>query len=249
MKSILEEYKCEKVRLVTMLEESDDLVVKTVQPSIRTDRKWKVEEAIDKANECLKMKEVIGQTQTERKGLGSSSVKWWSKTEDKEKRDTIMDEVRQRKDFRTIQRAVQQFQQGQWMDWDSAIQRFLTWKDIWQMTPPRISFFIRSVYDLLPSNANLIHWGKKDDPTCPLCHGRQTTEHVLSSCKVALSQGPYTWRHNRVLQGLASVISTAKGQFKPPSPSFTIFTTEGGIKTWCGRSNTASTQRKGLLDG
>ena len=52
-----------------------------------------------------------------------------------------------------------------------------------------------------------------------------------------------------MLQELASVISTAKGQFNPPSPSFTIFTTEGGAKTWCGRSNTASTQRKGLLDG
>ncbi|GFR76655.1 reverse transcriptase [Elysia marginata] len=94
-----------------------------------------------------------------------------------------------------------------------------------------------------------VRWGKKDDPTCLLCHGRQTTEHVLSSCKVALSQGRYTWRCNRVLQELASVISTAKGQSNPPSPSFTIFTTEGGARRWCGRSNTASNQRKGLLDG
>ncbi|GFO28981.1 polyprotein [Plakobranchus ocellatus] len=37
------------------------------------------------------------------------------------------------------------------------------------MAPLRISFLIRSVYDLLPSNANLVRWGKKDDPTCPLC--------------------------------------------------------------------------------
>ncbi|GFR67679.1 reverse transcriptase [Elysia marginata] len=140
-------------------------------------------------------------------------------------------------------------QQGQWTNWDSAMQRSLTWKDIWQMAPLRISFLIRSVYDLLPSNANLVRWGKKDDPTCPLCHGRQTTEHVLSSCKVALSQGRCTWTHNRVLQELASVISTAKGQSNPPSPSFTIFTTEGGARKWCGRSNTASNQRKGLLDG
>ncbi|GFN92639.1 reverse transcriptase [Plakobranchus ocellatus] len=77
------------------------------------------------------------------------------------------------------------------------------------MAPLGISFLIRSVYDLLPSNATPVRWGKKDDPTCPLCQGRQTTEHVLSSCKVALSQGRYTWRHNRVLQELASVISTA----------------------------------------
>ncbi|GFR61990.1 reverse transcriptase [Elysia marginata] len=211
MKSVLEEYKCGKVRLVTMLEDSDDPVVKTVQPSFKTDRKWKVTEAIDEANECLKMKEVIGQTQTDRKGLGSSSVKWWSKTKGKEKRDMIIDEVRQKEDFKRIQKTVQQPQQGQWMNWDSGIERSLIWKDIWQMAPLRISSLIRSVYDLLPSNANLVRWGKKDDSTCPLCHSRrQTTEHVLSSCKVALPQGRYTWRHNKVLQELASVISTAK---------------------------------------
>ncbi|GFR67894.1 polyprotein [Elysia marginata] len=116
------------------------------------------------------------------------------------------------------------------------------------MAPLTIRFLIRSVCYLLPLKTNLVRWGKKDDPACPLCHVRQTKEHVLSSCKVALSHGRYTWRHNRVLQELASVISTAKGESNSPSPSFTIFTTEGGAKKWCGRSNTASTQRKGLLD-
>ncbi|GFO26357.1 hypothetical protein PoB_005286200 [Plakobranchus ocellatus] len=117
------------------------------------------------------------------------------------------------------------------------------------MAPLRISFLIRSVYDLLPSNANLVRWGKKDDPTCPLCQGRQTTEHVLSSCKVALSQGRYTWRHNRVLQELASVISTAKGEIHPSSTSSTVFITEDGVKKWHGRSIPINTHRKGLLDG
>ncbi|GFO36626.1 reverse transcriptase [Plakobranchus ocellatus] len=56
MKSILEEYKCGKARLLTMLEESDDPVVKTVQPSLKTGRKWKVTEAVDEAKKCLKMK-------------------------------------------------------------------------------------------------------------------------------------------------------------------------------------------------
>ncbi|GFS22241.1 reverse transcriptase [Elysia marginata] len=93
LKSILEEYKCVEVRLVTLLEESDDPVVK-MQPSIKTGRKWKVADAIDEAKECLKMREVIGQTQTNRKGLGSSSVKWWSKTEGKETRYMVIDEVR-----------------------------------------------------------------------------------------------------------------------------------------------------------
>ncbi|GFN95330.1 polyprotein [Plakobranchus ocellatus] len=74
--------------------------------------------------------------------------------------------------------------------------------------------------------------GKEDDPACPLCQGRQTTEHVLGSYKVALSQERYMWRHNRVLQEIASVISTAEVEIHPSSTSSTVFTTEGGVKNW-----------------
>ena len=81
------------------------------------------------------------------------------------------------------------------------------------MAPLRISFLIRS-------NANLIRWGKKEDPTCPLCQGRQTTEHVLSFCKIAL-----------------------------PKTNALIFTTEGGAKTWHGRPVRTTNQIKCLLDG
>ena len=69
----------------------------------------------------------------------------------------------------------------EWTNWDNALQNFLTLSDIWHMASLGISFLIRSVYNLLPSNASLVRWGKKEDPTCPLCNGRQTTEHVLRS--------------------------------------------------------------------
>ncbi|KAK3796288.1 hypothetical protein RRG08_041602 [Elysia crispata] len=117
------------------------------------------------------------------------------------------------------------------------------------MTPLRISFLIRSMYDLLPSNANLVRWGKKEDPTCLLCQGRQTTEHILSSCRIALSQGRYTWRHNRVLQELAAIISTAKGETTLPNTNALIFTTEGGAKSWHGRPVRTTNHIKCLLDG
>ncbi|GFO32237.1 reverse transcriptase [Plakobranchus ocellatus] len=126
MKSILEEYKCGRARLLTMLEEADDHVVKTVQPSLKTGRKWKVTKAIDEAKECLRMKEVIDQTQTDRRGLGSTTAKWWSKTEGKEERDTVVDEISNKEDSARVQKAVQQPQQGQWTNWDTAIQRSLT---------------------------------------------------------------------------------------------------------------------------
>ncbi|KAK3804172.1 hypothetical protein RRG08_023535 [Elysia crispata] len=117
------------------------------------------------------------------------------------------------------------------------------------MAPIRISFLIRSMYDLLPSNANLVWWGKKEDPTCPLCQGKQTTEHVLSSCETALSQRRYIWRHHRVLQELAAIISTAKEETALPKTNVLIFTKEGGAKSWHGRPVRTTYQRKCLLDG
>ena len=178
--------------------------MKTV--SIKTGMKDKVVEAVDEAKEYLLIKEVIGETQTDRKGLESSTAKRWSNAEGKDKRYMVINEIRLIEDSRRVQKAVQQPQQGHWANWDNAQQKSITRNDIWHITPLRISFLIRSVYDLLPSNANLVRWGKKEDPTFPLCQGRQTTEHVLSSCKIALSQGRYTWRQNRVLQELATIM-------------------------------------------
>ncbi|GFO18643.1 hypothetical protein PoB_004514800 [Plakobranchus ocellatus] len=69
--------------------------------------------------------------------------------------------------------------------------------------------------------------GRPHMPTVPRqANYRACTELVQST----LSQGRYTWRHNRVLQELASVISTAKGEIHPSSTSSTVFTTEGGVK-------------------
>ena len=161
----------------------------------------------------------------------------------------IIGEIRHMEDEKRIQKAVQQPQQGQWTSWDNALQRSLTWNDIWHMAPLRISFLIRAVYDLLPTNANLVRWGKKDDATCPLCQGRQTTEHVLSSCKVALSQGRYTWRHNRVLKELTSAICSAEGQLDPPIARPPVFQTEGGRTKWCGRPTHTITKKRSILDG
>ncbi|GFN81504.1 polyprotein [Plakobranchus ocellatus] len=77
LQSIVEEYKCGKVRLMTMLEDSEDPAVRSIQPQLRSGRKWKVDKAVNQAKESLKVKEVIGFTQTEKKGLGSERVKWW----------------------------------------------------------------------------------------------------------------------------------------------------------------------------
>ncbi|KAK3752493.1 hypothetical protein RRG08_032784 [Elysia crispata] len=78
-----------------------------------TGRKWKVVKAVDDAKGCFKIKEVIGQTQTDRTGLGLSTAKCWSEAEGKEERDMVINEIRLNEDSRRVQKAVQQPQQGQ----------------------------------------------------------------------------------------------------------------------------------------
>ena len=70
----------------------------------------------------------------------------------------------------------------------------------------------------------------------------------MNSCKVAISQGRYTWRHNRVLQDLVVVISMAKGQSTHREADAVIVTREGGAQSWHGRSVKTTNKRKCLLD-
>ncbi|GFN97768.1 reverse transcriptase [Plakobranchus ocellatus] len=68
-------------------------------------------------------------------------------------------------------------------------------------------------------------------------------EHVLSFCKVALSQRRYMWRHNRVLQEFAMAVCDAKGLPVQPKARVRVFTFESGTKFWCGSAASKDTQR------
>merc|ERR1712101_61608 len=66
LKSVLEEYKAGKARLLSMLEDSADPVVKEANVKLKTGRKWKVDKAVEDAKESLKLKEILGHTQSNR---------------------------------------------------------------------------------------------------------------------------------------------------------------------------------------
>ena len=250
LKSIVEEYKAGKTRLQLMFENSQDEVVRSIRPTLKTGRRWKVLDAVRDAKDNLKLKEVIGHTQVGRQGLGSENMLWWSRAHGKEQRDMVIQEVKNTEDKKRYQKAVQQSQQGQWTNWTDALQRSLTWNDVWHMAPLRLSFIIRATYDLLPSKANLAKWGKEEDPRCQLCQKKQTTEHVLSSCKVSLANGRYTWRHNRVLKELVlaifSNLETDTDRGIDPVP---MFFTAGKKKKWIGRKQAPSLSRSNNLLG
>lgn len=59
-KSVAEDYKSCKARLMMMLLESAEPIVRKSLPRRRTGRKWKVTSAVDVAQEALMLKEVMG---------------------------------------------------------------------------------------------------------------------------------------------------------------------------------------------
>ena len=85
--------------------------------------------------------------------------------------------------------------------------------DLWSqtvLTSPdhMMRFALNAVTDTLPHNANLHLWGKKPSPKCQLCPERQTLQHVLNHCCVALERRRYNQRHDDVLQSLYNFISS-----------------------------------------
>ena len=137
----MEEFKSGKVRLQMILDDSKDKVIKSLNPTLKTGRKWKVKDNIISAKENLAFKDVIGLTQTGRQGLWVNEKKWWSQANGKDCCNMVIQEVRNKEDNKRLIKGVQQSQQGQWTSWQEALQRSITWNDIWQMAPLKLSFF------------------------------------------------------------------------------------------------------------
>ena len=69
-----------------------------------------------------------------------------------------------------------------------------------------LKFLLNSSIDTLPTAANLKRWKKSCLDLCKLCKWRQTTEHILNACPVALDTGRYTWRHNCVINYIVNSV-------------------------------------------
>ena len=82
------------------------------------------------------------------------------------------------------------------------------------------SFFISSTYDTLPSPSNLKRWKLTTEASCFLCNKDTcTTSHILGACKVALSQGRFTFRHDNALRIIISNIRSSIKTNKSSVPS------------------------------
>ena len=91
-KSLLEEFKLGKARLLQILRDSVDLPVKSAQPAIITGQKWSAKYTVKAAESSLKMKEVICSVAPGRAGFGHPQ-RWWSKETTKNKRRMVSEEI------------------------------------------------------------------------------------------------------------------------------------------------------------
>ncbi|XP_052260999.1 uncharacterized protein LOC127865146 [Dreissena polymorpha] len=223
----MEEFKASKARLVVTLKESRDDKIRKAGIETRTGRKWSASQAVTQAESRLRQKDIVGTTTSGRQGLGISTCPRWSQAASGEKRKMVVDEVRKMEEEERRSRAVAMGSQGAWTKWDTT-PRKMTWGQIWKYEPLRISFLLRSVYDLLPSPANLHRWGMQDSPSCQLCNRTGSMEHILSACSTALTQGRYRWRHDQVLRDMADILERQRmKKRKQPQPKTIHFVKEG----------------------
>jgi hypothetical protein len=213
--SLVEEFKVAKARLVMTLRDSKDDKIRRAGIEIRTGRKWSASSAVLEAESRLQHRDIIGTTTTGRQGLGMVTRQRWAAANQAEKRKLVQDDIRKQENEGREAKSVQLGCQGAWTRWDTD-PRKLSWSEIWRMEPLRIQFLLRSVYDLLPTPANLCRWGLTESALCPLCDKTGTLRHVLSACQVALSQGRYGWRHDKVLMELADILERVRQTKRDP---------------------------------
>ena len=180
--SLVEEFKIGKVRLHMMMKDSADEIIQKAYPEIKSGTKWSAVKTAEEAECSLRIKDIIGVTQTNRAELGSTSKKVFSKMDPKGKKDMVSEEVRMFEEEQRKASAVTQAKQCAWTKWNDIEPIKLSWKSLIAMEALAISFFLRSTYDLLPNATNLKLWGYTNSDLCLSCkRDRGTFRHVPST--------------------------------------------------------------------
>ncbi len=167
--SVREEFIVARAREHLQYSGSRDAKVSGAGIVVRTGRKWRAAEAVQQAEIRLKHKAILGTVAQDRVRLGSLRATRYDSASGKERQRLVQEEVRASVEEERTNRAVAMRQQGAWMKWEQAMERSVTWKNIWKWNPQRIKFLIQGVYDVLSCPSNLCIWGKIETPACPLC--------------------------------------------------------------------------------
>ena len=104
--------------------------------------------------------------------------------------------------------------QGKFLEIARAEKSDITWKLYnFNLKKGTLKFILNATMDTLPTNQNLLQWGKSPTDKCPFCGNKQTTLHILNNCKPALDQGRYTYRHDSIVNYIAKSLDKTKATF------------------------------------
>ena len=202
--SLTEEYRASKARNQVTLDDSKDPCIHNAGISVDAGRKANTPAEVKEARTRLQMKEITGIANQGKEGLGMRKRQYYSTSSKKVRRDMVVQTVRDKEEEKRMINMTGLSKQGTNLKWEVP-QRHLTQATIINTPEASFSFLVKAVYDLLPTPANKSKWFNKDE-RCMLCGGQGTLNHLLSGCKVALSQGRYKWRHDKVLKVISSSI-------------------------------------------
>ena len=68
---------------------------------------------------------------------------------------------------------------------------------------------MNSAIDTLPTKVNLKLWGKRASDKCR-CGKKETLNHILNGCDMALQEGRYTYRHDNILKYISDCLDRVK---------------------------------------
>ena len=220
VRSLTSVLKSSKTSRHLLLKHSLDASVSSCVPKLQATN-WQLEEAVPACETDPKHKSIIGHHQHSPHGL--IVIKTSKVPSDKSSRDYrtfISSHHKEIDDTYAISKAVQLKVQGQWTRWLNYIQQNFSWKSLLAMPVNLSSFCISSTYDTLPSPSNLKRWKLTTEASCFLCNKDTcTTSHILGACKVALSQGRFTFRHDNVLGIIISNIRSSIKNIKSLVPT------------------------------
>ena len=110
----------------------------------------------------------------------------------------------------------------------------MIWKSyIFNLKKGTLKFLLNSCLDTLPTQTNLIQWEKSALDPCKLClqsgaemQGRrkETTNHILNGCKVALQQKRSNLRHNNLIKYITGIIDVGRFLMYADIPTHTLHT-------------------------
>ena len=99
------------------------------------------------------MKDMTGPGNKGHEGLGLRHMQYYHKSNEKEQRDMIIKEIRNKEEDRRNVKIVGQGKQGVMTRWQVPEYRF-SHRDIINTSETKIKFLTKSEYDLLPTPAN-----------------------------------------------------------------------------------------------